>query len=400
MKITTRTCVAAVIASISLAVAVPAAALGCGQIVGQPLLDTSDNCSSQPELDRYFGTVVMRWKGHNYLLVNSGNELTLYNIDQPLLPVEVDESRFNVPNLGDSDYDLMNFSVCNDCRYGIAAFKGGLVLFDFGDDEEPFFRADVLYTDAHSVEGAMTFKRGEQQYAVAAGFQEECDLGSSSLYTFNGLDAEEWVQLGCLASDEIVPFVVNGYYLPGAAGVAHLYLADRNRRVHAYELTGFGADLSWEYKGSPLSAYMIKSRGLSVDRASGLAVTANSSGLKLYDISDPAAPRLLTTRPGELGSAALRPPFIYTANRGWEDSSRSHYLASTHNLVRFDTELWDPLQWWNDYACQRAYDATFSPDGRALYVARYSVLQVISMVDCFDLIGPQHLPDYPQILED
>ena len=47
--------------------------------------------------------------------------------------------------VGDSDYDLMNFSICDDCRYGIANFKLATVLFDLGTAAEPVLTADREY---------------------------------------------------------------------------------------------------------------------------------------------------------------------------------------------------------------------------------------------------------------
>ena len=51
------------------------------------ILDTSDNCTNEPFRDRSTGVETFTWKGHEYLMFNGGNELFLYNIDDPANPV-------------------------------------------------------------------------------------------------------------------------------------------------------------------------------------------------------------------------------------------------------------------------------------------------------------------------
>jgi len=94
------------------------------------------DCSAQPEIDRVFRLQTITWNNHKYLFVDEGNEITVMNIDNPLNPVSGPVSFFNIPNVGDSDYDLLNFTVCDDCRYGMAVYKSATVLFDLGSRAE------------------------------------------------------------------------------------------------------------------------------------------------------------------------------------------------------------------------------------------------------------------------
>ena len=119
------------------------------------------NCSAQPEIDRVFRLQTITWKGHDYLFVDEGNEIKILNIDNPLNPDSGGSSFFNIPNVGDSDYDLMSFSVCDDCRYGIANYKAATVLFDLGTGATPSFADEYqeLQTPT-SIQGGFTFKYG------------------------------------------------------------------------------------------------------------------------------------------------------------------------------------------------------------------------------------------------
>ncbi len=60
------------------------------------------NCSAQPEIDRVFRLQEIIWKGHNYLFVDEGNEIKIFNIDSPLNPTNVTTSNFNIQNVGEN----------------------------------------------------------------------------------------------------------------------------------------------------------------------------------------------------------------------------------------------------------------------------------------------------------
>jgi hypothetical protein len=104
-----------------LAATPPASAQYCQDWVKNLLSVT--RCEVTPDYDKYFIPRTFSRGGEDYLILNQGNELQMWNVSDPANPVGVSESRFRIPNLGDSDYDLLNYSVCDGCRYGIANFK-------------------------------------------------------------------------------------------------------------------------------------------------------------------------------------------------------------------------------------------------------------------------------------
>ena len=58
------------------------------------------NCTAMPEIDRVFRMQTITWKGHDYLFLDAGNEIKVFNIDSPQNPVVVAGSSFDVPNVG------------------------------------------------------------------------------------------------------------------------------------------------------------------------------------------------------------------------------------------------------------------------------------------------------------
>ena len=138
------------------------------------LLDTTYSCVSSPLRERAFGTETFTFGGNEYLMLNRGNEFGLYRISDAdrYDPRNVDDSSFRFGTAGDSDYDLMAFDVCDDCRYGVMDHKvAGVVLFDLGTGAEPQFRDWAKYSILN--QGSVTFKVGSTQYVVAVGVDGE-----------------------------------------------------------------------------------------------------------------------------------------------------------------------------------------------------------------------------------
>jgi len=159
-----RRVIAAITCCLFAVVSMPAVAADCLDAL-QPLLeDTSDDCVGIPSNPKFFEASTFRWGGTERLIVNTGNELKLWSVQKPRSPVFGAASAFNVPNQGDSDYDLLNFSVCDGCRYGVAVFKLGISLFDFGTLSAPGFTDDFAYMTSSEPQGAFTFSIGGQQY--------------------------------------------------------------------------------------------------------------------------------------------------------------------------------------------------------------------------------------------
>lgn len=91
------------------------------------LKDTSWNCVTVRSIDRFLGLGSFMWGDHRYPALNTGNDIALFDIStDPVHPIPRVESTFGVPNVGDSDSDLVSFSTCDRCRYGLAQ------VFDVG----------------------------------------------------------------------------------------------------------------------------------------------------------------------------------------------------------------------------------------------------------------------------
>ena len=170
------------------------------------------NCSSEPAIDRVFRLQTITWKNHEYLFVDEGNEIRIFNIDNPLNPIQGAVSFLDIYNLGDSDYDLMSFSVCDDCRYGIANYKCATVLFDQGTGSTPSFVAKHKNFSADMVSGSFTFSHGAQQYLVAASLgTNPCPNNKSGLYRFDDIDEANNPLLQCLENGTSSgPAIING----------------------------------------------------------------------------------------------------------------------------------------------------------------------------------------------
>ena len=76
----------------------------------------SVQCVSDPRYPRSSDVETFRWKGHDYMIMNLGNELSIYNVDDPANPTHTATSDFDFGTRGDSDYDLIDFDVCDECR--------------------------------------------------------------------------------------------------------------------------------------------------------------------------------------------------------------------------------------------------------------------------------------------
>ena len=110
-----------------------AAQFDCLEFSPPVLFDTSGDPTASPDNPRSRGAEVFSWGGHQYLLHGTGNELQMFQVDDPEQPGPGRDSNFHVPPYGDRDYNLFNFSVCDNCRFGAAGFDvQGLVLWDFG----------------------------------------------------------------------------------------------------------------------------------------------------------------------------------------------------------------------------------------------------------------------------
>ena len=357
------------------------------------------NCSAQPEYDRVFRLQTVTWKNHKYLFVDEGNEIRIMNIDNPLNPTTLATSFFNIPNVGDSDYDLQNFTVCDDSRYGMANNKAATVLFDLGTGTTPSFGSVHKNFDARIVLGGFTFKVDAQQYLIAASLgSNNCSGGNdSALYQFNGIDEANNPVLECVTAGGSGVQIVNGLFIDSVSPPV-LYMSERFDQFRIFETHAspvFGLDYAGN--GGIPRANMYRGYGLAVDEAAGLAAVADFGELSIYDIGystgSPASPTLISTEvlptQDQANAVALRYPVVHVAQQYTTDEPLTFYVSNPTDPVPLDQAFWDPSNAWNSLGlCMWNNHAVFSDDGAAMYLSRYSVLQVIDPTACYGPVAP------------
>jgi hypothetical protein len=379
----------------------PLMAQDCLQWVPPLLHDSSGNPDAVPSNPRIFGTDVMSWNGTPYLLANQGNNLDMWRISDPQNPGPKSESYFRAGYLGDRDYNLFNFSVCDDCQFGVASFEQlGAVLFSFGTGQTPGFQANpVQYPSAQSF-GAFTFKHNGQQYLLINGMPNG-DKGTpapANLFLFNGLDTSQITRIGRVDAGGTVITVLGGVYVNSGSG-AFVYVFDKAFHGHIFKLVGTGANLSLQYMGSPFIAGYIRSIGFRVDASGSYAAAVFGTNAAIYDISIPDQPAVLkqwTPDPDNaMASVAIGYPFLWMGRTGFK-VSRTYDISNPTAPISLDQGFWDPANDWNDYGSLYDTDSVFSPDASTLYDGRYSVLEMISFSACGDITPVANLSISPQ----
>ena len=349
-----------------------------------------------------FESVVIQWHGKSFLFMSTGNEMELYNAVNPPAPTLLGRSGYSPGNLGDSDYDLMSFEVCDDCRFGIANYKMGIVVFDLGTSPaQPSWGARTYFPVASSVVGGMVFAHNGRHYVLANDLSGAC--GGASLFEVTNSGQVSLQHLGCFT----VPGVSQTRVLGGfKVGASHLYVSDQSGAVFIVQIQGSGGATSLSHVGTaPFRAKQQRTKGFDLDRTMGLVVAGGTGTwagwLELYDFGglvDPAAtvtsPRLVT-RMGPPGLAmpyirtvAIQWPLVYGAYIGSTRAPEIYDIAGVTQgspdgwIGPLDPGFWDPANSWNNWECRKEYDAAFHPSADALYMARYQVAQVVDTSEC------------------
>jgi hypothetical protein len=356
-----------------------------------------------PATRRAKGLRIIEWNESPILFLNDGNGLVIYDIADPLSPKTLSSVRLacggeGCPAIipGDHDWVLYNFSVCDDCRFGVAQmWIGGTVIFDLGTGSQPDFKYIELHEASTRTEGAFVFSHLGQQYFIMTDHPGGCGTGDpwpkATLFKLNGIGkmSGDIVKLSCIETVDGLSFYVNnGLYLSNDSGT-FLYLIEKsNARVHIYKVSGSGDGLQLSYMGQPLFGYSRYGSSIRADLDSNLLMVAlpASPATRLYDIKDLANPTLITdfdilTGGEPVSIAAIRYPDVWVGIQATETSfSIDIYSEASYKLV--DQGFWDAEQDWNSYPYLGNADAAFHPDARVLYLARHSVFQVVSLSNC------------------
>jgi MYXO-CTERM domain-containing protein len=379
------------------------AAQGCFEF-DDLLTDWRNDSDAQPFARRAMGVRLAKWRGVQFIYLNEGNGLYIFKVRNPPKPQLISMKKFccnemSCPCHPPADYDwlLYNFSVCHNCRYGVGHhWMGGPVLFDLGvDDAQPYISAVRAFDGENTVEGAFTFRQGNYQYLIINKLKKDgqsvgtCSFGQAELYLFDGIESTDLTSIQCI---ETIPGqsvnVMNGLHLVNSRGQKYIYLIQMSStQVHIYKITGTGADLRLEYEGQPFTGVAKYGSSIRADIENDLLVTLY--GLyepQLWDISDLGTPQLIDSGlenlvEGELGVAAIRYPLLWLGQSHSGDSW-TFDISDPQNPIPLDQQFWDPAHEWNSYDMQKNIDAEFSLDGRALFLARYSVFEHINATDC------------------
>jgi hypothetical protein len=340
------------------------------EYVPPPLFDSSDDGSSTPFTLRSQGVALLNWEGGRWLVHNTGNDLELIDVANMENPSgRHTRSHFHTVPIGDRDFWLSNFFVCEGCRFGTAGFDSvGTVLFDLGASPSgPYFAQAHYYQDVPA-RGAFTFKHAGQQYLISS-VRGECP--DEQLTTFSGTNLEALRPLQCLSHGVDGGFVVGEY----------LYLVDSSGGVRCYRMLDVGTALVLEPLGRVL--YGRWNRGRSVDVDGSHAVTVSGAqGIQLWDIANPAAPVPLGVAwnpapQAGLNTVALSWPYLWVSSMGITDAYTFDVSDPAHP-VPVDPEFWDPAHPWNAYPYSSHIGAVWADDW--LVLSRMSVVERVRLV--------------------
>jgi hypothetical protein len=388
-------CAAAFSTVLLFLVASPAAAqTECVGWVLPRLLDTSDNCVTEPWRELAKGVETFSWKGQDYLMLNRGNELSIYNVNNPSNPTLVDESNFKFGTVGDSDHDLLKFDVGDDSRYVVFAHKvARTVVVDLGVGSTPAFSGYTRYNAADLYFGGFVFSKGGSNYLFAAGLAGGCSNGSS-LYLVNDDDDLQLIEvepgspcleLGGSAAkiSALTPYdAPAGYFIYTRAGSSN----------QIYRLEGSGADLV--LAGSWQAPAAISSFGFfSIDSNNARAASSDYYGgvIGIWNLSTPSSPNLMYEIPATERHVSLRSPSEGAASTlaaivGGVSRSTRTWEVGPSSAREFAANFWsEPSLPHNDVAsCVRPLQIGLSADGSTLFMARNSTHEIFDFGECLE----------------
>lgn len=362
----------------------PARAQYCQSYVAT-FADTSDNCAGDPMYDRFIGVDTFLWQGKEMLMVNFGNELTLYDIQDPLNPQPLGTTNFNIEYHSDIDQNLYGFAVADDHRYVVAGFHiEGWGLADLGTADLPTWNGLMLRQgedlqgnpmsipiDA-AIDGGCVFHTGGQDYLVAKPFGY-ADHNLSFIYRQTGINGDD------LEKVAEIPFQVNHGWHMNDAQTHYLYFRGHMARVASYTFVDTPDTL---VEQSAVFGGAVNT--LDIDVEQRVAATCTINGLSIYDLTDPAVPELVGTNPDVVCNViAIRYPLVFTSLMIGSTFAKLIDISDPAAPLVIDQGFWgEETAEWNDFECARGRSAAFSRDAQTLYLARFGVLQVYDVGDC------------------
>lgn len=354
----------------------------------EALLDTTDTCMNMPEVERQLKATVQAWNGAEFLVADVGNEIRCWDLEDPSAPIAMATSDFQVPPLGDTDYNIDAISVCDDCRWGAATYRSGLVLFDLGAGTVPTIMDMAWHPlPTSGLRGNTVFSYDGAQYLVGTDLSGGCPDGQATLFEISGVTAQDLDPIACIeAMDQPVDGVLEIFFVP-SDDEAFVYLGDDQFRVHVYRISNSGSAIALEYIDTPFPPVVLANgaRGMAVDSDAMVAVTGGPSGTQLWDISAPGQPvSLAIIDDAAVDRVAVHHPLVWTARAIERNSIHLFDITQPSTPVELDPGFWDPSLPWNlpDVACVWERSAVFSRDGSALYLSRFSVGQVVDVSSC------------------
>ena len=342
----------------------------CLELVPPLMFDTSGNSSAHPNNPRIHGIQQMEWGGKNYLVGNIGNRMTKWDITDPANPgTEARGPIFAWPS-GDRDYTLFNFSICDDCKYGVVGAEvSGTIIWSWGTSSVPLFSAFNHMVNWGNV-GGFTYKEAGQQYLVLNKHPNGCTGAKAGVFRVEGIGTGDQTLRQCLQTNSGGAFIVHG----GIEVSGYIYLVDANMVVRIYRINGDQLD----YVSEPIYGFILHGSGIRLD--GDRLISATPLFTRIYDVSDPANPvqmAELTMPIGYANVAAISWGNALTATKGtgtgvwfWQNGSIT------------DNGFWDISNPWNSYPRTANYDVEFR--GEYMFFARFSTLQRIRV--CNDLI--------------
>ena len=155
--------------------------------------------------------------------------------------------------------------------------------------------------------------------------------------------------------------------------------------------------LNYEGNGGVLQVNMARGNSIDLDESVGLMALSWGNVMRVYDIGygngSPANPIQLSTTslPGMTTASrtALSYPIVHVSEPYSSHQPQTFDVSNPSNPVSLDQQFWDPSHGWNSLgACVLNNDAVFADDGEALYLSRYSSLQVIDPTACSGPMAP------------